>query len=259
MSAIDASLPPLLPVSTAFDPPFDILTAPPGTGERQSGADVGAALLTHGTWQPSVQPGRRPGLAEVVVGALGRGGAAGAAALVDVGAGHGLVSLAAAARGHRVHAFELGPRSLEVLESSIKHNGVEHLVQVHHVPLGSPGQRQQRVCVRPAAHAAAAAAAQAGTRQQKQQQQEEEEGAPQGRASGGGANATSAGHGAVEGGGASADVDVLRGYAGLEAAAAAAAGGCSGWARRVVGAAIVPLTEAVGALKISGACIIFFF
>lgn len=48
----------------------------------------------------------------------------------DVGAGYGLLSLAAAARGHRVHAFELGPASLEALEASLQHNGFEHLVQV---------------------------------------------------------------------------------------------------------------------------------
>ena len=53
-----------------------------------------------------------------------------ATAGADVGAGYGLVTLAAAARGHRVHAFELGPASLEALEASLAHNGFEHLVQV---------------------------------------------------------------------------------------------------------------------------------
>lgn len=48
----------------------------------------------------------------------------------DVGAGYGLLSLAAAARGHRVHAWELGPGSLEGLQASLAHNGFEHLVQV---------------------------------------------------------------------------------------------------------------------------------
>ena len=48
----------------------------------------------------------------------------------DVGAGYGLMSLAAAARGHRVHAFELGPGSLQALEASLEHTGLQHLVQV---------------------------------------------------------------------------------------------------------------------------------
>lgn len=54
----------------------------------------------------------------------------GRACRADVGAGYGLLSLAAAARGHRVHAWELGPASLEALEASLAHNGFEHLVQV---------------------------------------------------------------------------------------------------------------------------------
>lgn len=61
----------LYPVSVDFDPPFDLLTHRLGRGERQSGADVGAAITTHGSWQPSVQPSRRPSLADVVVGSMG--------------------------------------------------------------------------------------------------------------------------------------------------------------------------------------------
>jgi hypothetical protein len=118
----------LYPVSLDFDPPFDLLTHRAGRGERQSGADVSAALTTHGGWQPSVQPARRPSLVDVVVGSLGGHSARGV--LVDVGAGYGLLSLAAAARGHRVHAWELGPASLEALEASLRHNGFQHLVQV---------------------------------------------------------------------------------------------------------------------------------
>lgn len=119
----------LYPVSVDFEPAFDLLTHRLGHGERQSGADVGAALTTHGSWQPSVQPSRRPSLVDAVVGSLGGTGSK-QNVLVDVGAGYGLLSLAAAARGHRVHAFELGPASLEALEASIQHNGFEHLVQV---------------------------------------------------------------------------------------------------------------------------------
>ena len=61
----------LYPVSVDFDPPFDLLTHRAGRGERQSGADVGAAITTHGGWQPSVQPSRRPSLTDAVVGSMG--------------------------------------------------------------------------------------------------------------------------------------------------------------------------------------------
>lgn len=136
----------LYPVSVDFEPPFDLLTHRLGQGERQSGADVGAALSTHGSWQPSVQPSRRPSLVEAVVGSMG--GAGGKRnVLVDVGAGYGLLSLAAAARGHRVHAFELGPASLEALEASIQHNGFEHLVQVRRgTSMGAVGMDRRGGC-----------------------------------------------------------------------------------------------------------------
>lgn len=48
----------------------------------------------------------------------------------DVGAGYGFFSLAAAARGHRVHAFELAPASLEAFHASIDYNGFKHLIEV---------------------------------------------------------------------------------------------------------------------------------
>jgi hypothetical protein len=120
----------LYPVSIDFDPPFDLLTHRVGRGERQSGADISAALTTHGSWQASVQPSRRPSLADVLVGSMGGAEHSRHSVLVDVGAGYGVVSLAAAARGHRVHAFELGSGSLEALQASVQHNGFEHLVQV---------------------------------------------------------------------------------------------------------------------------------
>lgn len=61
----------LYPVSVDFDPPFDLLMHRLGRGERQGGADVGAALTAHGSWQPSVQPSRRPALVDVLVGSMG--------------------------------------------------------------------------------------------------------------------------------------------------------------------------------------------
>jgi hypothetical protein len=61
----------LYPVSVVFDPTFDMFTHLVGHGDRQSGWDVSSALTTHGGWQPSVQPSRRPSLADALVGSLG--------------------------------------------------------------------------------------------------------------------------------------------------------------------------------------------
>jgi len=130
----------LYPVSAAFDPPFEIMTHLAGTGDSHAQSDVSAALTLHGMWQPSVQPTRKPSLIDAIVGSLGlRPGNGGI--LVDVGAGYGVLSLAAAARGHRVHAFELSTSSVDALQSAIARNGFGGLVQVHRVPLGSPAQQ----------------------------------------------------------------------------------------------------------------------
>eukprot|EP00879_Flechtneria_rotunda_P004993 GHRR01005269.1.p1 GENE.GHRR01005269.1~~GHRR01005269.1.p1 ORF type:complete len:555 (+),score=253.61 GHRR01005269.1:3131-4795(+) len=57
--------------------------------------------------------------------------------LVDVGAGHGFFSLAAAARGHKVIAFESSPGSLAAFNASIANNGFGQLIQVHKAVLGA--------------------------------------------------------------------------------------------------------------------------
>ena len=48
-----------------------------------------------------------------------------------MGAGSGYFSLAAAARGHRVIAYELSPRSLLSFEASIAYSGWEDRVALH--------------------------------------------------------------------------------------------------------------------------------
>ncbi|KAL4444209.1 hypothetical protein ABPG75_011946 [Micractinium tetrahymenae] len=210
MAQRDAELA-LYPVSVDFDPPFDLLTHRLGRGERQSGADVGATLTTHGSWQPSVQPARRPSLVDALVGSMG-GADQKHNVLVDVGAGYGLLSLAAAACGHRVHAFELGPASLEALEASLAHNGFEHLVQVHKEALGAPEQ-EGYTCILPRQPAAV-----------------------QGSGSSGSSTA--------------ADVEVQRGYGPAEVHATPAEA-CQLMTRRSAGAWAIPETDRVAALKVS--------
>ncbi len=53
--------------------------------------------------------------------------------LLDIGAGQGLFSLAAAARGHRAIAFELSANSLASMEASIAFNGFQDLLTMHKV------------------------------------------------------------------------------------------------------------------------------
>ena len=53
--------------------------------------------------------------------------------LVDVGAGNGYFSLAAAARGHDVIAFELSNASLASFEASTAYNGFQKAITLHKV------------------------------------------------------------------------------------------------------------------------------
>ena len=51
--------------------------------------------------------------------------------LLDIGAGNGYFSLAAAALGHRALAFEVAPKSVASFNASMSHNGFEHLVTLN--------------------------------------------------------------------------------------------------------------------------------
>jgi hypothetical protein len=148
---------PFYPVAVAFDPPFSALVPQsyasavvPSSSRDASAAAVGASLLIWGDWQPGVPAYRRPTLLEAVVGALAtRTGAPGSmssssgsssiqaeeptqqqqpATLVDAGAGLGLFSLAAAARGHRAVAIEPDEAAMCALRAAVAHNGFGALV-----------------------------------------------------------------------------------------------------------------------------------
>ena len=56
--------------------------------------------------------------------------------LVDVGAGMGYFSLAAAVRGHSVIAFELATRSLVSFAASMQHNNLSHAITLRQVSCG---------------------------------------------------------------------------------------------------------------------------
>lgn len=57
--------------------------------------------------------------------------------LLDIGAGPGLFSLAAAARGHRAIAVEASPLGADPFQASISFNGFEKRIQLHRVAAGA--------------------------------------------------------------------------------------------------------------------------
>ncbi|KXZ52833.1 hypothetical protein GPECTOR_8g216 [Gonium pectorale] len=133
---ITPSVLPLFPVSAAFNPPFTIMTHLIGQGDMQSGSDVSAVLTSWGTWQPAMsRPSRKPLAVEALVGSLGPPEQG--AVLVDVSAGPGFFSLAAAARGHEVVAFESSARSIEAFSTSVVYNGFQDRVRLYNVSLGA--------------------------------------------------------------------------------------------------------------------------
>jgi hypothetical protein len=56
---------------------------------------------------------------------------------VDIGAGVGFFSLAAAARGHRSLAFETSPKHLRALRTSVARNRFQELITVRPVQVGA--------------------------------------------------------------------------------------------------------------------------
>lgn len=169
----------LFPVSADFDPPFEVMVHLSGHGEIHSGWDVSSELSGYGSWQASIDPVRRPTLSDALIGSMGlfqaqkdvyiRPRFYGAEAyssketaelesqnsfltepgiLVDVGAGYGYFSLAAAARGHQVHAFEIGAKSLSALNASIDRNGFEGRIHLHPVVLGPSSEHNSSICVK---------------------------------------------------------------------------------------------------------------
>ncbi|CAK0732485.1 hypothetical protein CVIRNUC_000137 [Coccomyxa viridis] len=126
----------LYPVSVTWQPPFTMMVDLIGAGDLQSGSDVGAELTKWGAWQPSLRHDRAPTALGALIGGLESTGTA-SRVLVDVGAGIGYLSLAAAARGHSVIAFELATRTLVSFAASMQHNNLSHAITLHQVALGS--------------------------------------------------------------------------------------------------------------------------
>lgn len=56
---------------------------------------------------------------------------------MDIGAGVGFFSLAAAARGHRSLAFETSPKHLRALRTSVARNRFQELITLRPVQMGA--------------------------------------------------------------------------------------------------------------------------
>jgi hypothetical protein len=142
-----------------------------------------------------------------------------------------------------VHAFELGPASLEALEASLAHNGLEHLVQVHKEALGSLEQ-EGYTCILPKQQPSSAAASSSSSSGGSSRR----EGALDnsgGSSSGGGSSSSSVA--------AAVDVEVQRGYGPAEVHAMPAEA-CQLMTRRSAGAWALPEGERIAALRVSGVC-----
>lgn len=101
-------------------------------------------ITSWGTWQAALsRPSRRPLVVDALVGSLGPPEQG--AVLVDVSAGVGFFSLAAAARGHTVVAFESSARSLEAFSAGVVYNGFNDRIRLYNVSLGAA---PETVCIK---------------------------------------------------------------------------------------------------------------
>ena len=127
------------PTSTTWEPPFDILTHLLGSeASSPSLAAAGASLAAHGRWQAGRWDAKQPTSAEALVGSLSAHRRS--AALLDVGAGAGYFTLAAAARGRRVVSYEWAPAERGLLRAGVAHNGFGDVVDVRATRVGGRGE-----------------------------------------------------------------------------------------------------------------------
>jgi FkbM family methyltransferase len=138
------------PVSVNLtDTIFTVMVNLVGHGDLQSHEDPSHALTTYGNWQAGMDNTASPRAAAALIGALSRAAEAHPEtnlSFLDIGAGLGLYTLTAAARGHHVYATELAARSVALLNDSIRRNGVEELVTLHNVTIG---EKVGIACVEP--------------------------------------------------------------------------------------------------------------
>lgn len=124
----------LFPVTVPWHPSFVIMVHLRGYGDKAGSADPGAVISKWGNWQGSMDVRRRPSVADALVGSIGLDKSL---FFVDVAAGLGFFSLAAAASGHRVLAFETSPKNVDALTASVKYNKFGSLIDFYKVDPGA--------------------------------------------------------------------------------------------------------------------------
>ena len=127
------------PTSTTWEPPFDILTHLLGSeASSPSLAAAGASLAAHGRWQAGRWDAKQPTSAEALVGSLSAHRRS--AALLDVGAGAGYFTLAAAARGRQVVSYEWAPPSAGYSAPASRSGAFGDVVDVRATRVGGRGE-----------------------------------------------------------------------------------------------------------------------
>lgn len=115
------------PVGIPWEPSFVVMVQLKGHGAYICDSDVSADLTTWGNWHAGMHPSTTPHMVDVLISLLDHEKHQG---LVDVGAGLGFFTLAAASRGHPVVAFESDIKSVEALRESVQYNGFGSFVNV---------------------------------------------------------------------------------------------------------------------------------
>lgn len=117
----------LYPLAISWEPSFVAMVHPKGVAEWVDGSDVSAQLTTWGNWQAGLEAERQPRVVDALVGLLEGNKQL---AVLDVGAGLGLFTLAAASKGHPVLALEDSELDRKALQASIDFNQFRSLVSV---------------------------------------------------------------------------------------------------------------------------------
>ncbi len=117
------------PVSASFTPTFTVIVHGAEHGAYVADSDVSSRITRWGMWQAGSLVPRRPRLVDVLAGSLGESDMH--LGLLDIGAGLGFFSLAAASRHHPVVALELTDSNIEPFNMSIHANGFEEILQLY--------------------------------------------------------------------------------------------------------------------------------
>eukprot|EP01025_Chloroclados_australasicus_P006968 TRINITY_DN12208_c0_g2_i1.p1 TRINITY_DN12208_c0_g2~~TRINITY_DN12208_c0_g2_i1.p1 ORF type:complete len:694 (-),score=48.68 TRINITY_DN12208_c0_g2_i1:472-2553(-) len=133
------------PVTILQNPAFTQMTNLVRQDTNQSHFDVSEQITKYGNFQWGIHYDARPTVWQIFLGFLGIASDNPKMVFVDIGAGIGFTSLAAAARGHHVIAFEASKNSINTFVHSIEYNGFQSLINVVQKPVRK--EHGESVCV----------------------------------------------------------------------------------------------------------------